>query len=203
MVAAFIHGLVLALGLILPLGVQNLFVFQQGVVQPRFVSVLPAILAAALCDTLLILLSVSGAAAVLVHFAVLKNILMTAGILFLFYMGYANWHARSLAADAAVPVFSPRQQIVFATSVSLLNPAAFLDIIGVIGTSSLQYEAQAKLMFTVATILVSWLWFCGLGLLGGYLGSLQNVSDKLQTVNKIASLFIWGTAFYLGMKFLV
>ncbi len=202
MLTAFIHGLILALGLILPLGVQNLFVFQQGIVQPRFTAVLPAVLAAAVCDTLLILLSVSSVAALLVHFAVLKNILMAGGILFLFYMGYANWQAAGLAAAAPVPAFSPRQQIVFATSVSLLNPAAFLDIMGVIGTSSLQYEAPAKLVFTFATILVSWLWFCALGLFGRYLGSLQNVAAKLQAVNKIASLFIWGTALYLSMTFL-
>jgi L-lysine exporter family protein LysE/ArgO len=42
---AFIHGFVLALGLILPLGVQNVFIFNQGAVQPRFYKALPAILA--------------------------------------------------------------------------------------------------------------------------------------------------------------
>lgn len=32
---AIIHGIVLAFGLILPLGAQNVFVFQQGALQPR------------------------------------------------------------------------------------------------------------------------------------------------------------------------
>ena len=85
---AFLHGFCLALGLILPLGVQNLFVFQQGIVQPRFISVLPVIITAAACDTILILLSVGGISLMLAEFMLLKNILLGCGILFLFYMGY-------------------------------------------------------------------------------------------------------------------
>ena len=33
---AFFHGFILALGLILPLGVQNLFVLQQGMLHQAF-----------------------------------------------------------------------------------------------------------------------------------------------------------------------
>jgi L-lysine exporter family protein LysE/ArgO len=61
---AFIHGFILALGLILPLGAQNVFVFQQGAAQPRFLRALPAALTAAVCDTALILLAVLGVSVV-------------------------------------------------------------------------------------------------------------------------------------------
>ena len=51
MISVLLHGFILALGLILPLGVQNVFVFNQGAVQSRFVKALPAIITASLCDT--------------------------------------------------------------------------------------------------------------------------------------------------------
>ncbi len=56
----YLHAFILALGLILPLGVQNLFVFNQGVTQPALWRALPAVITAAICDTLLILLAVQG-----------------------------------------------------------------------------------------------------------------------------------------------
>lgn len=36
MLAALLHGIALAFGLILPLGAQNVFVFNQGASQPQF-----------------------------------------------------------------------------------------------------------------------------------------------------------------------
>jgi len=41
MTGAAIHGFILALGLILPLGAQNAFVLTQGNVHRRFIKVLP------------------------------------------------------------------------------------------------------------------------------------------------------------------
>ena len=46
-----IHGILLAFGLILPLGVQNVFVFNQGATHKKFTNALPAVITAGLCDT--------------------------------------------------------------------------------------------------------------------------------------------------------
>jgi len=48
----FIHGIILSMGLILPLGVQNLFVFNQGAMQKTFFRVVPVVITAGICDTL-------------------------------------------------------------------------------------------------------------------------------------------------------
>lgn len=58
MVTAIIHGFILAIGLILPLGAQNVFIFNQGANQPKYRYVLPAIIAAGLSDSLLIIIAV-------------------------------------------------------------------------------------------------------------------------------------------------
>ena len=60
------------------------------------------------------------------------------------------------------------KQISFALSVSLLNPHAIMDTIGVIGTSASAYDGSEKIAFTVATISVSWLWFIFLAILWSY-----------------------------------
>ena len=52
---AILHGVLLAIGLILPLGAQNIFVFNQGANQTKFRRALPAIIAARLCVSLLII----------------------------------------------------------------------------------------------------------------------------------------------------
>ena len=196
---AFIHGFILALGLILPLGVQNLFVLQQGMQQPGFRKTLPAVMTAASCDTLLIAGAVSGVSMLLLEMQWLQTSLLLFGGVFLCYMGWKNWHeAGKTAADVIrTEQLTARQQILFAVSVSLLNPYAFLDILGVIGTSSLQYGGIEKMAFTVATVLVSWLWFTALSLLGGVFDRLPEHWRQPRLGQRLSAVFIWGSAVYL------
>ncbi|RKJ61840.1 amino acid transporter, partial [Butyricicoccus sp. 1XD8-22] len=88
-----LHGIILAFGLILPLGVQNVFVFSQGVTQPRFIQALPATITASICDTILILLAVLGISMIVLQFEWIRLILLVGGILFLLYMGKVIWQS--------------------------------------------------------------------------------------------------------------
>ncbi|RSK49143.1 LysE/ArgO family amino acid transporter [Bacillus canaveralius] len=201
MTAAIIHGMILAFGLILPLGVQNVFVLNQGAVQPNFIRVLPVIITASICDTLLILLAVLGISVVVFGSFWLEMILLTVGIVFLIYMGFVTWRSKPGSDQLeASQSFSAKKQIVFAMSVSLLNPHAILDTIGVIGTNSLQYAGVEKMVFTLACITISWLWFFGLGIAGRLTGKLAKSGRFLVIINKVSACVIWGTAVYLGIS---
>jgi L-lysine exporter family protein LysE/ArgO len=191
-----IHGILLAFGLILPLGVQNVFVFTQGVTQPHLTKALPAAITAALCDTLLIVLAILGLSLIVLQFEWLRLVLLVGGIVFLFYMGKAIWSsgAANMQDQQALPV---KKQILFALSVSLLNPHALLDTIGVIGTSAIQYSGEELLFFTIACISVSWAWFIGLSILGAAVKKINIPSRVFILFNKCSALFIWGTALYL------
>lgn len=191
-----LHGIILAFGLILPLGVQNVFVFSQGATQPNLVRALPAAITAGLCDTFLILLAVFGVSVIVMQFEWLRLILMIAGILFLLYMGYVIWKAEPVSTESnqALPV---RKQIIFALSVSLLNPHAILDIVGVIGTSALKYAGSEQVLFTITCIAVSWIWFLGLTLAGMVMKKLDGKGRIMNIFNKCSALFIWGAAIYL------
>jgi L-lysine exporter family protein LysE/ArgO len=199
---ALIHGIILAFGLILPLGVQNVFIFNQGATHKKFIHACPAIITAGICDTILIFLAVTGVSMVVLNFEWLTMLLFIFGFIFLTYMGYVMWRSNSVANDNIENQnrFSARRQITFAASVSLLNPHAIIDIIGVIGTSSLTYTGHDKLIFTIACIVVSWIWFFFLAILGRKVGQLGNSGMLLKGMNQISALIIWGMALYLGFN---
>ncbi|ACT01441.1 LysE/ArgO family amino acid transporter [Paenibacillus sp. JDR-2] len=191
----FLHGLILALGLILPLGAQNVFIFSQGALQAKFRMALPVVIAAALCDTILILLAILGVSVLIINIPVLKTILIIAGVLFLAYIGWMTWRSNGGASSAAeARRYSPRKQVMLAAMVSLFNPHAIMDTIGVIGTSSLHYSGPAKWMFSIACIFVSWLWFFSLAAAGRMLGKLDSSGKLMKAMNKISALLIWASA---------
>lgn len=196
---ASIHGLILAFGLILPLGVQNLFVFSQGAIQASLWQAMPAVITAGLCDTLLILAAVLGVSMIILSFSWLKLSLLATGFVFLAYMGWVSWQSQPASNQTTEGGgMPPAKQIMFAASVSLLNPHAILDTIGVIGTSSLNYTGSDKALFTASCIMVSWLWFFALAFAGRIMGSLAAGGRLLSVVGRVSALFIWGAALYLG-----
>lgn len=202
MIEAFAHGALLALGLILPLGAQNVFIFNQGALSNPFIKAVPVIVTAALCDTLLILAAVQGISLLIWKWIWLQYALYIFGLFFLLYIGWSLWKAASTMNNRQHAPISIPKQIMFALSVSLLNPHAILDTIGVIGTSSLQYAAGDKSAFTLACIAVSWLWFIGLALAGRITRTLDPRGRLLAVLNKASAFIIWLIALYMAYQLL-
>ena len=190
------HGFILALGLILPLGVQNVFIFTQGATQPTVARALPAAITAAICDSLLIVVSVSGLSLLLFQAETLRSVIMIGGIVFLLYMSVSIWRATPTASSKTTAL-SVKKQILFACSVSFLNPSALIDIVGVIGTSSLQYSGVELWLFTASCIFVSWLWFLLLMFAGSRMRTIRNELKVMTIFNKCAAIFIFAMALYL------
>ena len=86
MLQATIHGILLALGLILPLGAQNVFVFNQGANQKKLTKALPVIITAGFCDTFLIVIAILGVSLILMSLPILQLIIYIIGFVFLLYM---------------------------------------------------------------------------------------------------------------------
>ena len=182
------------------MGVQNVFVFNQGALQPTYIKALPVVITAAICDTILIVAAVSGVSLLVLTFAWLESIIFGVGIVFLLYMGIVLWRTNTTTNEAEGQRFSTKRQIIFATSVSLLNPHALLDTIGVIGTNSLNYAGDLKWVFTLSTIAVAWLWFLGLALTGRYFGKLDHTGKLMALLNKFSALLVWGVAVYMAIR---
>lgn len=193
-----IHGILLAFGLILPLGVQNIFVFNQGVLGRRYINAVPAALTASVCDTLLIMASIYGVSVAVLAFDWVRYVLIVAGVLFLIYMGWSVWQNSSAPERSGLrEAFPAGKQIAFAAMVSLLNPHAILDTVGVIGTSSLRYEGTDRMAFALACVAVSWVWFFALSFAGRMVGKLDQSGRLLTLMNRASALLIWGSAIYL------
>lgn len=198
MLAAFLHGYIMALGLILPLGPQNAFVLTQGAIQPRLIRALPVALTAALADTALILIAVLGVSLVILTIPGVRLVLVIAGILFLLVMGAITWRSASQERTGdqseAAAHWPLRRQVIFTLSVSLLNPHAILDTVGLIGPTAILYPPDLRAAFTLGVIVNSWLWFIGLTLVGRLVGSVKQVRAWL---SRASALVMWLGAFYL------
>lgn len=189
MLEAIVHGFILALGLILPLGAQNIFIFNQAANYKGLKSVAPVIIAAGCCDTLLILLAVLGISLIFYSLPMLQIIIYVIGLIFLLYMAWTLWHEQATKISQH-SVLSVKKQVSFAISVSLLNPHAVMDTVGVIGTNATLYRAEDKVAFTVTTILVSWIWFILLAILGKYLHHIDKSGKYIVILNKLSSIII-------------
>jgi L-lysine exporter family protein LysE/ArgO len=201
MVCAFMYGVILAFGLILPLGVQNIFIFNQGSTQLHFLHAMPSVITASICDAILIILAVEGVSVAVLGIPWFKMILYVMGFCFLVYMGFLTWYSTPRATrHAGEKPLPAKQQVMFSLSVSLLNPHALLDTIGVIGTSSLRYIGQEKFAFTFGCILISWCWFFSLSVAGHFLHRLDKMGFWERFGNRISAVIIWIVALFIGMQ---
>ncbi|EGQ3947130.1 LysE family transporter [Staphylococcus pseudintermedius] len=189
MLQALIHGILLALGLILPLGAQNVFVFNQGANHGKISKALPVIITAGLCDTFLIVIAILGVSLILISMPTLQLVIYMIGFLFLMYMAWSLWKEKPSNIEEIEPM-RPRKQVLFALSVSLLNPHAIMDTVGVIGTSAAVYAGYNKIIFSIATISVSWIWFVFLAILGKLTGKVDKTGKYIVILNKCSSIIV-------------
>lgn len=200
MIHAFVYGIILALGLIIPLGVQNIFIFNQGASQPHFIQALPSVITASICDTVLILTSVLGVSVAVLTLPWLKMIIFGVGFFFLLMMARITWKSHPKQLSKNKKPLSTKRQIVFSASVSLLNPHAILDSIGVIGTNSLGFIGEQKWAYTAACITASWIWFFSLSIAGHFIHKMDKSGLWVKSVNKVSAIIIFSVAVYIGYQ---
>ena len=200
MIHAFFYGVILAFGLIIPLGVQNIFIFNQGARHHNLLHALPSVLSASLCDTVLILCAVLGVSVAVLTLPWLKLLIFIIGFFFLLYISWITWNSAPANLSGEATTFSALRQIKFACSVSLLNPHALLDTIGVIGTNSLNFSGKEKWIYTFACIFVSFCWFFALSIAGHFLHKIDKQGIWIRLVNKISAVVIFAVAIYIGWQ---
>lgn len=193
MIYAFLFGFIFALGLILQVGPQNVFVLQQGAQQKHFPSLILVVCLASLCDTLLIVLAIAGVSASVLHFPWVKYTLLIAGILFLSVYAARAWRQVSnLHVD--IKQRSIAKLIIFTLSVSLLNPGSLIDTLVTIGSASTTFVGASKIAFMLGCIITSWAWFIFLAAAGKW---LLKFSWFTRNINKITAVVMALAALYL------
>lgn len=150
---------------------------------------LPVIITAGLCDTFLIVIAILGVSLILISMPTLQLFIYIIGFLFLMYMAWSLWTEKPSNIEEIEPM-SAKKQISFALSVSLLNLHAIMDTVGVIGTSASVYDGYDKVVFSLATISVSWIWFVFLAILGRITGKIDKSGKYIVILNKVSSVIV-------------
>lgn len=207
---SFLHGLVLAFALILPLGPQNTFVLAQASTLPRLRDAAPVALTAALCDTALITMSVGGVSVLVLAVPWFRTGVALAGSLFMLLIAVTTWpHSRPARPQSPVrerartrsrTAFStPWARVRHSISVSLLNPHAILDTLGVIGAAStLEHTVPLRVAYAIGACLVSWVWFGTLLGVGHTLSrTLREGSPQALWAGRISAMLMAGLALRL------
>ena len=172
----FLLGLILGLALIVPIGVQSLFVLNQGL-SVGFPRAFLGVAAVCSCDTLLIVLGAAGASALL---AVLgyEDLLIVVGVAYLLVMGTLSLTTRAQGAEGG----RPRRlgtTVVQAVGVSVLNPHAVLDTVGVLGAAISAQAADGRVAFVAGAVGASWAWYTLIGLGASVLG--KRITPRVRT----------------------
>ncbi|THV38704.1 LysE/ArgO family amino acid transporter [Glycomyces buryatensis] len=199
MTAAFFTGLVIGLALIVPIGAQNVFVFGQGVAlgMPR---ALWAVVGAGLCDTLLIVLGATGASALLNSVPGLRPAMLLGGTVFLVYLGVKSLRTKPAEIEDATGVWSRGQVLRRTATVSLLNPHAILDTVGVLGAAITAQAVGTRTVFAAGAVTASWAWFL---LLAGAAHAMRRVLTKERRVwfDRASGVILLVFAAWLGVEF--
>lgn len=158
----FAFGLLFGLATAFPVGLQSFVVMNQGL-RFGYPRVLTGIVTASLCDTLLILLGVAGATALLAD-ADGRTPVLLVGIAFLATFGILAFRAPPEEVEGVKSAASPFAMIVQTVGVSLFNPHAVLETVGILGGAIVAQTAENRIEFACGVISASWVWFLMVGL---------------------------------------
>ena len=160
--SAFVFGLLFGLATAFPIGVQSFVVMNQGL-RVGYPKVLVGIATASLCDTLLIILGAAGASALLAT-ADNERLLISIGVLF-FVVGVATLRSSPEEETQEAKCRSRTGAMIAQTAgVSLLNPHAVFETVGLLGGVIAIQAAGDRFGFAAGAISASWIWFFALGL---------------------------------------
>lgn len=194
---SFLQGIGIGGGLIIAIGAQNAFVLSQGV--RRNFPVQTAIVCS-LCDSLLILIGVSGVGALVATNPLLAQWATWLGALFLLWYGGRSFRSaiHGGALDASAEAIPSRHKLLLATlALTFLNPHVYLDTIVLIGGFSGQLTQAERYLFGAGAMTASTLWFFSLSLGAGFLAPLFRKPIAWRFLDGFVCLTMWGIALSL------
>ena len=158
----FVFGLLFGLATAFPVGLQSFVVMNQGL-RFGYPRVLTGIITASLCDTLLIMLGAVGASALLADADERVPVILV-GITFLAVFGVLAFRAApEEEAGEVKSVGRPLAMIAQTVGVSLFNPHAVLETVGILGGAIAAQSAENRIEFACGVVAASWVWFLMVG----------------------------------------
>ena len=196
-VAPFGVGFALSFSLILAIGAQNAFVLRQGLMR-QHVGVL--VLFCALSDALLIVIGVGGVAPFMAQWLMsVEQWLFAGAALWLgaygLMRGYDAWRGHAVLQACKTTRNGLMTTLAMAAVLTFGNPHVYLDTMVLIGTVSLQFEAQAKIAFAVGAATASFVFFAGLGYGAVALSGIMERQNAWRILDAAVAVVLLGLAF--------
>jgi len=164
MLPAYLQGLGLGAGLIIAIGAQNAHVLRMGLECQHIALTVSVCI---LCDVVLIAAGVAGMGTMIGRNPSLLALARWGGVCFLAWYGVRAWRAAwiggTLTVEERVAALDPRQALIMALTLSLLNPHVYLDTVVLLGSIGGQQAGNGKLWFAVGAMSASVAWFLSLG----------------------------------------
>ena len=185
---SYLQGLLLGFSLIIAIGAQNLFVFNQGLIG-KYVMIV--CLFCSLSDALLILIGYSGLYLIIENNVILQNFIILIG--FLWLLGYGVLKIREGMSfdqesnlDIQISHINNRslnKTILAISGITWLNPHVYLDTVFLIGSISNSVQSEKQFSFLLGTISSSFLFFFFLGYMGFKIGPLIKSPNLWKKIN--------------------
>ena len=191
---AYLQGLSLGLAYVAPIGVQNLFVINAGLSQPRAAAYRTALIVI-FFDVTLALAGFFGIGALIEHSELIRKGVLLAGSLVVMYMGLRLMLSREVAGPAINVNIPLMKTIGMACVVTWFNPQAIIDGTMMLGAFRASLPAGGDLPFICGFGSASVIWFLTLSTIVSLLGSKFN-EKALNIINKVCG----GVIIFYGCK---
>ena len=185
---SYLQGLLLGFSLIIAIGAQNLFVFNQGLIG-KYVMII--CLFCSLSDALLILIGYSGLYLIIENNVILQNFIILIG--FLWLLGYGVLKIREgmyfdQESNLDIQISHTNNRNLYKTILAIsgitwLNPHVYLDTVFLIGSISNSVQSEKQFSFLLGAISSSFLFFFFLGYMGFKIGPLIKSPNLWKKIN--------------------
>lgn len=185
---SYLQGLLLGFSLIIAIGAQNLFVFNQGLIG-KYVMIV--CLFCSLSDALLILIGYSGLYLIIENNVILQNFIILIG--FLWLLGYGVLKIKEgmyfdQVSNLDIQISHTNNRNLYKTILAIsgitwLNPHVYLDTVFLIGSISNSVQSEKQFSFLLGAISSSFLFFFFLGYMGFKIGPLIKSPNLWKKIN--------------------
>ncbi len=196
-----LEGFLLGAGLIIAIGAQNAFILRQGL-RRQYVFILATI--CFLADGLLITAGVFGVGQLIASNPKFIEIAAIGGGGFLFVYGFLSF--KSAFKNNTLTVSDDEQNKSLTKSVSIvlaitfLNPHVYLDTVVLMGSVSVQYINDERLLFTTGAIAASAIWFYSLAYGARLLRPIFAKKISWQILDILIGVIMWMIAYGIIIK---
>ncbi|WP_406609719.1 LysE/ArgO family amino acid transporter [Agarivorans sp. JK6] len=200
MIATYFTGLSLMATLIMPIGMQNAFVLNQGIRRRHHLLVASF---CSLADVFFMCLGVWGGAKLFSAYPWLLYSISILGAGFMMMYGFQclqrAWRGES-SLEQGEAKHEVKAIILACCAFTFLNPHVYIDTIVILGGFAANISVEQRPMFVAGGVSASFLWFFGLALLGAKLAPWLAKPRAQQVIDSLIGLMMFGLAIYL-LKF--